>query len=91
MAKINSKINTRSQDFLENTEHMQAQVNDLKAKLEEIKLGGGNLKVVGIKMSFGAILMLFIKITLASIPAMIILGGIIFLIHQAIIMIGSFI
>jgi len=41
VAKINSKINTRSQDFLENTEHMQAQVDDLKAKLEAIKQGGG--------------------------------------------------
>ncbi|NMP33440.1 methylcrotonoyl-CoA carboxylase [Thalassotalea sp. M1531] len=41
MPKITSKINTRSQDFLDNAEHMQAQVDDLKAKLEEIKLGGG--------------------------------------------------
>lgn len=41
MAKINSKINPRSQDFLDNTAHMQAQVDDLTAKLEDIKLGGG--------------------------------------------------
>jgi len=41
MAKIVSKLNSRSAEFLENAEHMQAQVNDLKEKLEEIKLGGG--------------------------------------------------
>ena len=41
MAKIVSKINTRSQDFLDNAAHMQAQVNDLRNKLDEIKLGGG--------------------------------------------------
>ncbi|QOL24710.1 methylcrotonoyl-CoA carboxylase [Thalassotalea sp. LPB0316] len=41
MSKIISKINTRSQDFLDNAEHMQAQVDDLKAQLEAIKLGGG--------------------------------------------------
>lgn len=41
MAKIISKINPRSQDFLDNAEHMQVQVDDLKEKLEEIKLGGG--------------------------------------------------
>ncbi len=41
MAKIISKINPRSQDFIDNAAHMQVQVDDLKAKLEEIKLGGG--------------------------------------------------
>ena len=41
MAKIVSKLNSRSADFLQNAEHMQAQVNDLKEKLEQIKLGGG--------------------------------------------------
>ncbi|MCH2057381.1 MAG: methylcrotonoyl-CoA carboxylase [Thalassotalea sp.] len=41
MPKITSKINTRSAEFIENAEHMQAQVDDLKAKLETIKLGGG--------------------------------------------------
>ncbi|GAA5133817.1 carboxyl transferase domain-containing protein [Thalassotalea piscium] len=41
MAKITSKINTRSPEFIENAEHMQSQVNDLKSKLEKIKLGGG--------------------------------------------------
>lgn len=40
MAKIISKINTRSPEFIENTEHMLAQVNDLKEKVAEIKLGG---------------------------------------------------
>jgi len=41
VAKIISKLNPRSQDFLDNAAHMQLQVNDLKDKLEEIKLGGG--------------------------------------------------
>jgi len=41
VAKIISKINVRSPDFIENTAHMQVQVDDLKEKLEQIKLGGG--------------------------------------------------
>ncbi|AZQ84785.1 methylcrotonoyl-CoA carboxylase [Colwellia sp. Arc7-635] len=41
MAKIISKINPRSPEFIENAAHMQLQVDDLKVKLEEIKLGGG--------------------------------------------------
>ena len=41
MAKLVSKLNPRSPEFVENTEHMQAQVDDLKQKLEQIKLGGG--------------------------------------------------
>ena len=41
MAKIISKINPRSPEFIENAAHMQVQVDDLKVKLEEIKLGGG--------------------------------------------------
>ena len=41
MAKIISKINPRSQDFIKNAAHMQSQVDDLKTKLEDIKLGGG--------------------------------------------------
>jgi 3-methylcrotonyl-CoA carboxylase beta subunit len=41
VAKIISKINVRSPEFIENTAHMQVQVDDLKAKLEQIKLGGG--------------------------------------------------
>ncbi len=36
-----SQINTRSATFVENSEHMQALVDDLYAKLERIKLGGG--------------------------------------------------
>ena len=41
MAKLVSKINPRSQDFIENDAFMQEQVDDLKEKLAEIKLGGG--------------------------------------------------
>jgi 3-methylcrotonyl-CoA carboxylase beta subunit len=41
VAKIISKINPRSQDFLDNAAHMQLQVDDLRTKLDEIKLGGG--------------------------------------------------
>jgi 3-methylcrotonyl-CoA carboxylase beta subunit len=41
VAKIISKINPRSPEFIENAAHMQLQVDDLKVKLEEIKLGGG--------------------------------------------------
>ena len=41
VAKIISKINPRSQDFIDNAAHMKVQVNDLKEKLNEIKLGGG--------------------------------------------------
>ncbi|WDE07482.1 methylcrotonoyl-CoA carboxylase [Thalassomonas viridans] len=41
MAKLVSKINPRSQDFIENSAFMQSQVDDLKEKLAEIKLGGG--------------------------------------------------
>jgi hypothetical protein len=56
----------------------------------KIKLGD-KLRVIDVKMSFGAVMMLYIKIILASIPAALILGGIIFLIQQAIVMIISFI
>ena len=41
MARIQSKINTRSAEFAENSEHLQAQVDDLHDKLNTIKLGGG--------------------------------------------------
>ncbi|PCI58961.1 MAG: methylcrotonoyl-CoA carboxylase [Gammaproteobacteria bacterium] len=41
MAKIISKINTRSPEFIDNAAHMQSQVDDLKIKLDQIKLGGG--------------------------------------------------
>ncbi|WP_353738375.1 carboxyl transferase domain-containing protein [Porticoccus sp. W117] len=38
---MKSKINTRSSDFTANAEAMQQQVNDLRVKLAQIKLGGG--------------------------------------------------
>ncbi|WIO74722.1 carboxyl transferase domain-containing protein [Porticoccaceae bacterium LTM1] len=41
MATIKTKINTRSADFTANAEAMQTQVDDLCAKIEQIKLGGG--------------------------------------------------
>ena len=41
MAKLVSKINTRSQDFVDNAAHMQSQIDDLRDKLSEVKLGGG--------------------------------------------------
>ena len=41
MTKIVSKINPRSPEFIENSEAMLSQVNDLRDKLEQIKLGGG--------------------------------------------------
>jgi 3-methylcrotonyl-CoA carboxylase beta subunit len=41
MAKIISKLNTKSSDFIANVEHMQTQVDDLYEKLEVIKQGGG--------------------------------------------------
>jgi 3-methylcrotonyl-CoA carboxylase beta subunit len=39
--RINTKINIKSQDFADNAAHMQVQVDDLKDKIAEIKLGGG--------------------------------------------------
>jgi 3-methylcrotonyl-CoA carboxylase beta subunit len=39
---IISKLNVKSQEFMANAAHMQEQVNDLKAKIAEIKLGGGD-------------------------------------------------
>ncbi len=41
MAIIKSKVNTRSEDFAVNAAHIQAQVDDLRSKLDTIKLGGG--------------------------------------------------
>ncbi|MDN4501342.1 carboxyl transferase domain-containing protein [Alteromonadaceae bacterium BrNp21-10] len=41
MKKIVSKINVRSQDFSDNQAHMQVQVDDLYAKIQQIQLGGG--------------------------------------------------
>ncbi|WP_340678283.1 carboxyl transferase domain-containing protein [Paraglaciecola sp.] len=42
MPTIISKINVKSQDFADNAVHMQIQVDDLKNKITEIKLGGGD-------------------------------------------------
>ncbi|WP_299078457.1 carboxyl transferase domain-containing protein [uncultured Paraglaciecola sp.] len=41
MPKIISKLNTKSQDFVANAQHMQVQVDDLKDKVATIKQGGG--------------------------------------------------
>ena len=41
MSIFNSKIDTQSDSFLENKQHMQDQVNDLNDKIAAIKLGGG--------------------------------------------------
>ena len=40
MAVLTSKINTRTSDFSDNAAHMQAVVDDLKSKIEQISLGG---------------------------------------------------
>ncbi len=41
MTVLKSAINTRSAEFQENAAHMRAQVEDLRAKVAEIKQGGG--------------------------------------------------
>jgi 3-methylcrotonyl-CoA carboxylase beta subunit len=41
MGKISSTINIRSEEFAGNQRHIQALVDDLRCKLEAIKLGGG--------------------------------------------------
>lgn len=41
MAKLSSKINTRSQEFAANAESMQALVDTLKNNLEKVQQGGG--------------------------------------------------
>lgn len=41
MGIIKTHINVRSADFSDNSLHMQAQVDDLRSKLAQIKLGGG--------------------------------------------------
>lgn len=41
MAKLSSKINPRQDDFLRNQTAMQQLVDDLNAKVQQIKLGGG--------------------------------------------------
>jgi 3-methylcrotonyl-CoA carboxylase beta subunit len=39
--RITSKINIKNQDFADNAAHMQVQVDDLKDKIAQVKLGGG--------------------------------------------------
>ncbi|WP_088328365.1 carboxyl transferase domain-containing protein [Lacimicrobium sp. SS2-24] len=41
MPRIESKINIKSQAFAENAEHMQTQVEDLRAQFSQISQGGG--------------------------------------------------
>ncbi|MDO6579581.1 carboxyl transferase domain-containing protein [Alteromonas stellipolaris] len=41
MPVLRSKINTKSDTFVANAQHMQAQVNDLVAKIEQVSMGGG--------------------------------------------------
>ncbi len=41
MPVLRSNINTKSETFIANAEHMQAQVNDLLEKIEQICQGGG--------------------------------------------------
>ena len=41
MAVLNSRINTRDENFSKNRDHMQAQVDDLRRKVDRIRLGGG--------------------------------------------------
>ncbi|MFT5674796.1 MAG: 3-methylcrotonyl-CoA carboxylase beta subunit [Paraglaciecola sp.] len=41
MPRITSKINIKNQDFADNAAHMQVQVDDLKDKIAQVKLGGG--------------------------------------------------
>ena len=41
MSTIESEINSRSQEFIENSEHMQGIVQDLQTQTERIKGGGG--------------------------------------------------
>ena len=40
MPVLRSSINTKSETFIANAEHMQAQVNDLLEKIEQICQGG---------------------------------------------------
>ncbi|MCB1704051.1 MAG: methylcrotonoyl-CoA carboxylase [Halioglobus sp.] len=41
MGILKTRVNTRSDDFAANAAHMQAQVDDLKARLQTISQGGG--------------------------------------------------
>ena len=40
MSALKSKVNTRSEEFADNSAHMQGLVDDLNAKVAQIKLGG---------------------------------------------------
>ncbi len=42
MAMIESKIDTKSEAFTDNSGHLQLQVNDLKERLRDVKVGGSN-------------------------------------------------
>ena len=39
MPVLRSKINTKTDTFVANAQHMQAQVNDLVAKIEQVSMG----------------------------------------------------
>jgi 3-methylcrotonyl-CoA carboxylase beta subunit len=41
MSRIESRINSRSQEYLDNAAHMQDLVDDLRGQVENIELGGG--------------------------------------------------
>ncbi len=41
MSKIQTKLNTRSEEFVANTAHMQGLVEDLHSQIEAVKQGGG--------------------------------------------------
>jgi 3-methylcrotonyl-CoA carboxylase beta subunit len=41
VARLNSKINPRSDEFIQNAQAMQLLVDDLEQKVQQIKLGGG--------------------------------------------------
>jgi len=41
MSQIQSRVNTRSEEFLANAARMEGLVGDLRDRLEEIKQGGG--------------------------------------------------
>ena len=42
MALLDSRINTRDDSFRKNQEHMQAQVDDLRRRVDIIQQGGGS-------------------------------------------------
>jgi 3-methylcrotonyl-CoA carboxylase beta subunit len=44
MNTIKSKLNVRSEDFVENSQHMQSQVDDLYKLIQSIRLGGGEAR-----------------------------------------------